>query len=189
LGEKWTVGIETNGDTVLVTATVINVSSTTLFGKFTTVKSIRIVEENMPPRKPFSLGTNYLADGFGLIRTDPEPGNIYSLTGAFLGGREYGIVLSVIDPHLLPNNIQLNQNFPNPFNPSTTFSFSLPSKSFVTLKIFNLLGREVATVVSEEVAVGSYSRIWNASGMPSGVYFYRLQAGTYTETKHMLLLK
>jgi hypothetical protein len=83
----------------------------------------------------------------------------------------------------------LHQNYPNPFNPSTTFSFSLPSKSFVTVKVFDLIGREVATIVNEELQAGNYSRQWVAEGLSNGVYFYRLQAGKFVETKKLILLK
>ena len=89
----------------------------------------------------------------------------------------------------LPVNFMLSQNYPNPFNPATTFSFSIPSRSFVLLKIYDLLGREVATIVSEEMSAGSYSRQWDAAKMSSGVYFYRLQAGSYTQTKKLVLLR
>ena len=83
----------------------------------------------------------------------------------------------------------LSQNYPNPFNPSTSISFILPSRSFVSLKVFDLIGREVAIIVSEEMSAGSYSRQWNAANMSSGIYFYRLQAGSFTETKKLILLK
>jgi hypothetical protein len=86
-------------------------------------------------------------------------------------------------------NYQLNQNYPNPFNPSTIISFNLPTRTFVTLKIFDLLGREVATLISEELSAGNYSRQWNASKLPSGIYFYRLQAGSYAQSKKLVLLK
>jgi photosystem II stability/assembly factor-like uncharacterized protein len=88
-----------------------------------------------------------------------------------------------------PSAFSLKQNYPNPFNPSTTISFSLPSRSFVTLKIFDVMGREVATMVSEEMPAGIYSRQWNASGLPSGVYYYRLQAGAFVQTKNLVVLK
>jgi hypothetical protein len=88
-----------------------------------------------------------------------------------------------------PQSFELKQNHPNPFNPSTTISFSLPTKSFVSLKIFDAIGKEVADVVSEELPTGNYSRQWNASHIPSGIYFYRLVAGSYSETKKLLLLK
>jgi hypothetical protein len=89
----------------------------------------------------------------------------------------------------IPNEFSLSQNYPDPFNPTTTISFVLPSRSFVSMKIFDALGREVATIVSEEMPAGSYSRIWNAQNMSSGVYFYRLQAGSFTETKKLMVLK
>jgi hypothetical protein len=88
-----------------------------------------------------------------------------------------------------PDKFILNQNYPNPFNPSTTISFSLPSHSFVSLKVFDLLGKEVATIVSEELPAGNYKRIWNAENLASGIYFYRLQAGNFTETKKLILMK
>jgi hypothetical protein len=91
--------------------------------------------------------------------------------------------------NLLPTQFSLSQNYPNPMNPSTTISFSLPSQSFVSLKIYDVLGREVATIVSEELPAGTYSRQWNAGKMSSGVYFYRLQAGSFTQTKRLVLLK
>ncbi len=89
----------------------------------------------------------------------------------------------------LPYKCSLLQNYPNPFNPSTTFSFSLASKSFVSLKVFDMLGREVAIIISEDMSAGSYTREWNATNISSGVYFYRLQAGLFTETKKLILLR
>jgi len=83
----------------------------------------------------------------------------------------------------------LMQNYPNPFNPSTTISFSLPSKSFVSLKVFDSIGRKMAIIISEEMSAGSYAKQWNAKGVPSGVYFYRLQSGLFIETKKLVLLR
>jgi hypothetical protein len=89
----------------------------------------------------------------------------------------------------IPETFNLRQNYPNPFNPTTTISFILPSKSFVSLKVFDLQGREVATIVSEELSVGTYKYQWNATNRTSGVYFYRLQTDSFTETKKLILLK
>jgi hypothetical protein len=89
----------------------------------------------------------------------------------------------------VPVHFSLDQNYPNPFNPSTSFSFSIPSNSFVTLKVFDVLGKEVSILVAEELAAGTYSRHWDAANVPSGVYFYRLQAGEYVETKKLVVLK
>ncbi len=89
----------------------------------------------------------------------------------------------------VPNKFELMQNYPNPFNPSTVINYQLPVNSFVTLKVYDVLGREVKMLVNERENVGSHSVTFNASNLPSGVYFYRLQAGTYSETKKLLLLK
>jgi len=89
----------------------------------------------------------------------------------------------------VPRQFMLRQNYPNPFNPSTTFAFSIPKKSFVSLKVYDVIGREVATVVSEQLNEGNYTQQWNASGLSSGVYFYRIQAGNFVETKKLILLK
>jgi len=89
----------------------------------------------------------------------------------------------------LLRNFSLEQNYPNPFNPTTTISFILPSKSFVSLKVFDALGRQVASLVNEELPAGRYTQQWDAAGLPSGIYFYRLQTGSYTETKKLVLLR
>jgi hypothetical protein len=92
------------------------------------------------------------------------------------------------DKSLLPQ-FALMQNYPNPFNPSTTIAFSIPTRSQVTLKIFDVMGREVSVIVSDVLPAGTYQRQWIASGMPSGIYFYRLQAGTYCQTRKLLLIR
>ena len=87
----------------------------------------------------------------------------------------------------LPTHFGLDQNYPNPFNPATTISFSLPSKSFVSLKVFDALGREVSILLEKELPAGSYVQRWDAEALPSGVYFCRLQAGSFTETRKLIL--
>ncbi|MHB1050736.1 MAG: T9SS type A sorting domain-containing protein [Bacteroidota bacterium] len=93
------------------------------------------------------------------------------------------------DVNILPQKFTLFQNYPNPFNPSTVIGYQLPISSHVTLKIFDILGREVATLVNEEKRAGSYEFEWNAAGFSSGVYFYRLQAGGYLQTKKLIIEK
>jgi hypothetical protein len=89
----------------------------------------------------------------------------------------------------LPTGFALNQNYPNPFNPETTIDFSLPDNSLVDLSIYDTLGRQVATLLEGSVEAGFYSVKWNARDLPSGVYFYRLQAGDHSTMKKCLLLK
>jgi len=88
-----------------------------------------------------------------------------------------------------PEGFVLSQNYPNPFNPSTNIEFSIPKSDFVTLKVYNILGEEVATLVSGKLAAGSYKYDWNASRLASGVYMYRIQAGKFKETRKMILLR
>jgi hypothetical protein len=86
-------------------------------------------------------------------------------------------------------SFDLSQNYPNPFNPTTTFQFTLGSAADVSLKAFDLLGREVATIVNERFSAGTHSRQWNASALASGIYFYTLKADKYSSTKKLILLK
>ncbi|MBK9097155.1 MAG: T9SS type A sorting domain-containing protein [bacterium] len=89
----------------------------------------------------------------------------------------------------LLNDFSLSQNFPNPFNPSTVIGYQLPVSSNVTIKVYDPLGREVTTLVNEEKSAGSYEVSFNASHLSSGLYFYRLQVGSFVETKKMILLR
>jgi hypothetical protein len=91
--------------------------------------------------------------------------------------------------NLMPDKITLYQNYPNPFNPTTVIEFLLPQESFLTLKVYNVLGQEIATLFSENLVAGKYSTEWNATGEASGVYFYRLTAGSFSETKKLILLR
>jgi hypothetical protein len=89
----------------------------------------------------------------------------------------------------LPAVYRLEQNYPNPFNPSTTIQFALPQRNSVTLKIFNVLGREVAILVNEEMAAGVHKIVFDAKRLASGMYFYRLQAGNFWQVKRLILMK
>jgi hypothetical protein len=90
---------------------------------------------------------------------------------------------------ITPARFALGQNYPNPFNPSTTITYDLPKDSRVSLNLYNILGQEVATLVNEEQKAGYRSVQWNASNVPSGVYFYRIQAGDFVASKRLLMLK
>jgi hypothetical protein len=89
----------------------------------------------------------------------------------------------------LPKSFSLQQNYPNPFNPSTTIEYSIPHSSQVTVRIFDILGRDVAVVVNEEKTPGTYTATWNATSASSGIYFYTLHAGEFRETRRMILIK
>ncbi len=89
----------------------------------------------------------------------------------------------------IPDSYSLNQNYPNPFNPLTTINFTIPNEEFVNLKVFNTLGQEVATLVNKEISAGSYSVPFDAARLTSGIYIYKISAGSFAETKKMILLK
>jgi hypothetical protein len=99
------------------------------------------------------------------------------------------IVTGVEDGELQPLTYNLEQNYPNPFNPSTVISYQLPVGGNVSLKVFDVLGNEVVTLVAEYKPAGRYEVVFNAASLPSGVYFYQLKAGDYVDTKKMLLIK
>jgi glucuronoarabinoxylan endo-1,4-beta-xylanase len=100
------------------------------------------------------------------------------------------VVVGVDDEgYPLPQTFELHQNYPNPFNPKTSFEFQVPSSEFVTLKIFDLLGREVATLVDEKKLPGTHRLSWDAKDLPSGFYLCRMQAGGFVQSRKMLLLR
>jgi photosystem II stability/assembly factor-like uncharacterized protein len=115
-------------------------------------------------------------------------------TGTSSGGIWYRplsqLITSVENSSLIsPIELTLYQNYPNPFNPSTKISWQSPEGSYQTLKIYDVLGTEIATLVNEERPAGSYEVNFNASQLSSGIYFYKLQAGSFVSTKKMLLIK
>ena len=103
----------------------------------------------------------------------------------------WGPVTNVFDKteREVPEQFILYQNYPNPFNSNTTIQFLLPHPSFVTLKVYNILGEEVSTLVAENLINGNYHIEWNGSGLPSGVYYYRLEVDGFFETRKLILLK
>ena len=119
-----------------------------------------------------------------------------SLNGYASGN--YGLILKTTTAGLvpveptgtaLPKNFALKQNYPNPFNPSTTIEYDLPKTNKVKLVIVDLLGKEIATLVNEKQNAGTYNVVWDASRFPSGVYFYKLEAGDFVQAKRMVLIK
>jgi len=104
------------------------------------------------------------------------------------GGNNYVSVNDKTNSEMI-RSYNLYQNYPNPFNPSTLIGYQLPASVFVTLKVFDVLGNEVETLAHERQNAGNHSVQFNASNLPSGVCFYKLQAGNYSTTKKLLLLK
>jgi len=130
-----------------------------------------------------------------LVRIDTSSGSVIPI--ATIGVPGLGAIAGrsdVLDgvsekPPGIPMHAQLQQNYPNPFNPSTTIRYGLPSRSHVTLAIFNTLGQQVATLVEGEMEAGYHEVAFDASGLSSGVYFYRITAAGFMETKRLMLLR
>jgi hypothetical protein len=93
------------------------------------------------------------------------------------------------DLSLLPTEYALSQNYPNPFNPSTSIQYAVCSRQFVSLKVYDVLGNEIETLVNEEKPEGIYKLAWNAANLVSGVYFYQLKAGDFMQSKKMIFIK
>jgi hypothetical protein len=121
------------------------------------------------------------------------PIHSYTLRGARINGVLFGDTSGITGiPTVnsdIPVKYSLSQNYPNPFNPQTKIKFDVPQTSFTKLIIYDLLGREVTTLVSEELKAGTYQAEWDALSFSSGVYFYKIISGDYVETKKMVLLK
>jgi hypothetical protein len=131
----------------------------------------------------------------------PEVGDIDGSTpvSAFVGANYDGVYfdnetwvpVSVDDDVIsqTPTSFEISQNYPNPFNPSTSIQFKIPENSFVTLKVYNVLGKEVATLLNEEKNAGLYEVTFDATDFSSGIYFYKIEAGNFVATKKMILMK
>jgi hypothetical protein len=102
---------------------------------------------------------------------------------------EYETVGGIADAPSIPDRLMLSQNYPNPFNPSTIIEFSLPKSEFVELKVYNLLGKEIATLVSDKLNQGDHIYTFDGQNLASGVYYYRIEAGEYQDVKKMILLR
>lgn len=149
-------------------------------GSYPVTIAWKLVQTGSPAPTPVSADGNVLsyasdATGGHVIVDDPAIGSIVFRFGEAAAAT--------------PRSFALLQNYPNPFNPTTKFEFRIASAGPVTLKVYDLLGQEVATLVNEVKQPGDYRAEWNAAGFPSGVYLYRLQAGSFVDTKKLVLLK
>ncbi|RPI05648.1 MAG: T9SS C-terminal target domain-containing protein [Ignavibacteriae bacterium] len=153
---------------------------------FTLTYSDQYPWPNSPDGSGYSLIRN--PETMALDQNNPDS---WCASQRLHGNPGFDDAVTVVDAGELeaPRKYMLHQNFPNPFNPSTTITFTIPEKSFVTLKIYDLLGREVSSVISEELAQGNYTRRWDGRGVASGIYFYRMHAGNFIETKKMMFIK
>ena len=174
-------------------------------GQFAHQQSMGFVEMLIPRNSPGLVGvesfhivlynfgmTKYVAE---VVPSDPlvaytgqNPSTAVELR--YFARYEHRVaVVSKADDSVLPETIQLYQNYPNPFNPTTTIRFALPYSSKVKLDILNMLGQKVATLLNEQRSAGVHQLTFDAAGLPSGIYLYRLKAGSYVQTRKILLIR
>ena len=151
---------------------------------------------------PTGLSASWETLGFVQGHGNSNSPKEYSFTDTPLGGISFQYRLKQIDTDgkysysglvtaelTSPSSFSVKQNYPNPFNPATVISYQLPAAGSVTLKVYDILGKEVATLVNEEESAGNYKVTFNGSNLSSGVYFYQLRSGSLTDTKKLILMK
>jgi photosystem II stability/assembly factor-like uncharacterized protein len=122
--------------------------------------------------------------------TNQNTGWVVGYNGTILKTTNGGVTFIEEDEiDKIPTEFLLSQNFPNPFNSSSVIRYSIPQRSNIVVKVYDILGNEIETLVNEEKTAGTFELTWNASNLPSGVYFYQIKAGSFIETKKMILLK
>lgn len=161
-----------------------------LFG--TTLNIKKFVEHKfIPDTVGFTFET--IAKGVGPIvygwYTGYDEKDSTTLVGAIIDGIQYGQITWTKKISKISTGFSLQQNYPNPFNPTTVISYSLPKNALVHLKVFDMLGREVANLVNNVQSPGNYKVTFNGSNLPSGVYFYKIESDSFTKINKMLLLR
>jgi hypothetical protein len=179
-------------------------TNTTLTSAFTTgpLNEIGYMQDQWSATPPASWREFYMGpdSGRGTWGVDQMPFNLrYSTSSPLytmgtnntpLGAMfVFGLPLGVGDNDEVPSGYSLGQNYPNPFNPSTTIEFAIPKREFVSLKLYDMLGRELQALVAQNLEEGTHYTTFNSSHLASGIYFYRFQAGSFSETKKLALVK
>lgn len=186
IGDSW---VQPVNEFATYTYTVIDTFHITAWGNSYFSKLIKITDFNV------TEVYQVWADHFGLMEEQSVGQYHMVLRGCVINGTVFGdttTIVSVDDIFKNPNSFQLSQNFPNPFNSATSIHYSIPNVltvAHITLKVFDLLGKEISTLVNEEKTAGNYITIFDGSNLPSGVYFYTISLDNYNITRKMILLK
>jgi hypothetical protein len=180
-----------NGDTMVTylphdtLTSIVHRGTSTVFGKLRT----RWTFDTRSSRSSF-YSIIGIADSIGYVHGQWEPGENEYCLGAIINGVQYGTITGVTPVRdAISVQFLLCQNYPNPFNPSTAIGYGLPVRSHVSLAVYNTLGQQVAVLQNGEQEAGYHDVRFDASTLPSGVYFYRLQAGSYVETRRLCLVR
>ena len=148
-----------------------------------------------PLNAPITCNSDNMMNAYALFKANGgsafayQSADVGTLTGRWVYCRNPATSIPRLGRQSVPRDFSLDQNYPNPFNPVTTITYALPKPSEVRLSIYDQVGREVFLLVNERRNAGVYEVKFDAAGLSSGVYFYRIQAGDFTQTKRLLLLK
>ena len=134
-------------------------------------------------------GTSFFSGKIDHIQIFNKALSYQEVSALYANTKSSPIITAIEDDKIKPDNFELKQNYPNPFNPETKLSYKLPVTGKVSLKIFDILGREVATLVDEVKEAGTHDVSFNGKGFASGAYFYRFQTGNFVKIKKMILLR
>jgi len=140
------------------------------------------------PETPLSVYNGTEVHGKWILKVNDQAGSDTGHVERYCLNVIYNAILAV-NNNQLPVKFELGQNYPNPFNPVTTIKYSVPRQSLVKLVIYDILGREVKTLVNEMRTAGTYEAVFDASQISSGVYFYRMESGDFTDVKKLVILK
>ena len=213
-GDTWIVKEETP-DSRAILAQLKTKGLVFIFGEFRNAMKFDYYElqpgDTVLSDSAYYLYSKTLAEGLGLVITEDGAREPEVLLGCIIDGVTYGEITNVKRGEQLPTIVILDQNYPNPFNSSTKISFTIPTspfnpspyqgegqslpddgmagERFTSLIVYDLLGREIITLISENLSPGNYEVDFDASGLSSGVYFYKLISGGFVKTKKMMLIK
>lgn len=186
-GDTWNQVDATNHTWYHNVIDTTNISS--FWGASLPVKVLEITDSSL------TTYLEYWSDEFGLIRQQTDEfgsGGLYLLWGCYVNGMQYGdTTLVTIENEVIttPFFCELDQNYPNPFNPITIIKYEIPKISNIKLEIFDVLGRNIKTLVNDEKPAGRYEVEFDASLLASGIYYYRIKANDFIQTKKMMLMK
>ncbi|MEJ2105096.1 MAG: T9SS type A sorting domain-containing protein, partial [Ignavibacteriaceae bacterium] len=171
------------------TARIFSIYNSAVFEENTLVKAYRFERQLSYPPYSTSLGDDYLAKGFGLVRSDIEGGDIYYLSGAIINGQKIGVITSINEGVQSPKSFALITNYPNPFNNSTIVEYTIVNEGNVNISVYDILGRKVKDIIDEKKEKGSYKIRFNVDNLTSGIYFLMLKTNSNILTHKILLLK
>lgn len=178
IGDTWTVGT--------LVYSIEDTFVANVFGELTTIKYL-LADDGLIYRQ------EYWTEKFGKLSSQDFGGILDDLQGCVIAGVAYGdttfTIVSVDDEFETPNSFYLAQNYPNPFNPTTTIRFQVVDFGFVSIRVCDILGKEIETLVNEEKSKGAYEINFDGSDLASGTYFYQIKTENYIETKKMQLIK